>query len=182
MKQKPYTINPLNCKREKPYQVNKQKIDVKYLFLNKGLYGNKKYLLSSKGDVFIEDQKTYEIKKLNVHEKNGYKFICLYNKVIERSTLQYLHRLIAFYFVKRTKKDDELCRDIVHFKDWNRKRIIPENLIWVNANEMNALIAFRKAEKHTKIDDELRHKYLDSFYNDKRYTKKEINRIFGEYL
>ena len=94
----------------------------------------------------------------------------------------YVGRLVAKYFVKKTKKDVEMERDIVHFIDWNRERVIPENLIWVNLDELNALISFKKAKDNKiTIDDDLKYKYLNRFYKDNRYSNREIKRIFGNY-
>ena len=174
-----FKVNPLTNKKDRPYQFDKKKVDVKYAYLEDE-FPYKKYIISSKGEIFRKEGR--DVLKVPIYQKKcGYYYIQIYKGYISKKTF-YIERLVAKYFVKKTKKDVEMERDIVHFIDWDRERIIPENLIWVNLDELNALISFKKAKNNKiTIDDDLKYKYLNRFYKDNRYSNREIKRIFGNY-
>lgn len=174
-----FKVNPLTNKKDRPYQFDKKKVDVKYAYLEDE-FPYKKYIISSKGEIFRKEGR--DVLKVPIYQKKcGYYYIQIYKGYRSKKTF-YIGRLVAKYFVKKTKKDVEMERDIVHFIDWDRERIIPENLIWVNLDELNALISFKKAKNNKiTIDDDLKYKYLNRFYKDNRYSNREIKRIFGNY-
>lgn len=175
-----FKVNPLTNKKDRPYQIDKKKVDVKYAYLEYE-FPYKKYIISSKGEIFRKEGENSVIKVPIYQKKCGYYYIQIY-KGNRSKKMFYVGRLVAKYFIKKTKKDVELERNIVHFIDWNREHVIPENLIWVNLDELNALISFKKAKNNKiTIDDDLKYRYLNRFYKDKRYSNREIKRIFGIY-
>lgn len=174
--------NPFTGKKDRSYQVNKKEIGVEYAYLKEDDFpSSKRYVISSKGDLFWEDYRN-NIGVVHISDKNGYRVIYIQDLNCGKKKMKIVHRLVAKYFVKKTKKDILFNRDTVHFIDWNRTRLIPENLIWVNDEEMKTLIAFYRAKKSgITIDDDLKYRYLKKYYENSNYTKKEIKRIFREF-
>lgn len=58
-----------------------------------------------------------------------------------------IHRILAYTYIKKTRDDIRLKRDIVHFKDWDSSNIVLSNLVWVNQFELSLLKRIRQKEE-----------------------------------
>lgn len=139
--------------------------------------GYPNYVVSNLGRAYskVTNRETHSNKNYK-----GYLRVFLYDKYSKRHTV-YIHRVIAECFVKKTDRDLELHRHIVHFRDWDRTHITQENLIWVNDVEMRILkVFYEKSRKTSSILDADLLRYLDFFIeSSSNYSVKEIMDIFN---
>jgi hypothetical protein len=68
--------------------------------------------------------------------KNGYRNVCLCDNEYQDNL--YVHRLVADHFVKKTRKDKKLGRDVVYFKDGDPTNLHYTNLVWMTREEVVA--------------------------------------------
>ncbi|MDD3122064.1 MAG: hypothetical protein PHC62_00950 [Candidatus Izemoplasmatales bacterium] len=139
MAKKVFDINPFTGKKDKPYQVEGKKVDVKYVYLNEPGIPKNTYVISSKGEVWkkAKDRNGEDVvEKLKITIlKTGYRVFYIRDTTGDRLKLL-CHRYVAKYFVKQTKDDIKNERFIVVFKDGKKARIVPENLVWTSRAEV----------------------------------------------
>jgi hypothetical protein len=112
-------------------------------------YKNKKYLLKSNGELFGETigykWKNPKWIKINgsVNYKTGYVSVQLGHYSKGKKKIEYLHRLVAFYFIPNLEN-----KPCVNHKDGNKRNNDASNLEWVTYSE-NHKHAYEKLNRKT---------------------------------
>lgn len=131
------------------------------------------YILSNNGTII--NKKTLEVKS-TFSNSSGYRYVNLYDYKEGHNRAIAIHRLVAHYFVPKSKDDEYYNRNVVHFRDYDKCNIHAYNLQWVNRFELQMMNNYRDDLEHYEIRDCLVPicKFLE-----KGYDSKSIVDILG---
>lgn len=177
-------INPITGKKGKRYQYAGEKKCEKFANVT---INEQECVLSSLGTLYVkvyDPEFVVEFQEIKPTTNKGYKIARVHDKSTKKSVRIAIHRKVAECFVPVTKTDEKKGRDIVLFKDGEKTNIKPENLMWVNAKELNRINSFNKklkvlAEKHMKVSlDVVEMNEVKAFLVDEDgYTVPEIIKL-----
>lgn len=167
--------NPF-CKSDKRFFTGKvAREPEKFCYINDERLEKKSYVVTNYGRVISKDEQCED----SVHQfigKRNYTRLSLKDKN-GKPIFFNTNRLIAEYFVNRTKRDKELGRDLVHVIDWDGSNSRYTNLKWVNHLELYILTDLRK----NPDDHELVAKSICRLL-ERHYTVSDIMHVMEQYI
>lgn len=103
-----------------------------WVYINMPGIAKNYYRIYPSGRVYSENTGKYMSTTIN---SKGYKCVHLVTEDGGRRQ-EFIHRLLAYAFIKRTEDDDKFERNFVHFIDFDKTNFALENLQFVNAGEL----------------------------------------------